>query len=55
MCKTSAAPEKLRSLGTVKAWRFFGVLENLTNKRYEDYIGFQSPGIALRFGVAYQN
>jgi vitamin B12 transporter len=39
----------------VKAWRLFGVLQNFTNKRYEDYIGFQSPGIALRFGVAYQN
>jgi vitamin B12 transporter len=39
----------------VKAWRLFGVLQNFTNKRYEDYIGFQSPGIALRFGIAYQN
>ena len=39
----------------VEAWHLFGVLQNFTNKRYEDYIGFQSPGIALRFGIAYRN
>jgi outer membrane receptor protein involved in Fe transport len=38
----------------VKAWRFFGVLQNFTNKRYEDYIGFPSAGIALRLGVSYR-
>jgi iron complex outermembrane receptor protein/vitamin B12 transporter len=38
----------------VQAWRFFGVVQNVTNNRYEDYIGFQSPGIGLRFGVAYR-
>jgi outer membrane receptor protein involved in Fe transport len=38
----------------VQAWRVFGVIQNLTNNRYEDYIGFESPGVALRFGVAYR-
>ena len=43
------------SYQAAKAWRFFGMLQNFTNKKYEDYIGFQSPGIALRFGIAFQN
>lgn len=42
------------SYQALKAWRLFGVLQNFTNKRYEDYIGFQSPGIALRLGVVYR-
>jgi vitamin B12 transporter len=37
-----------------QAWRLFAVLQNFTNNRYEDYIGFPSPGMALRFGVAYR-
>jgi outer membrane cobalamin receptor len=37
-----------------EAWRLFGVLQNFTNNRYEDYIGFPSPGLALRFGIAYR-
>ena len=38
-----------------KRWRLFGVVENLTNTQYEDYIGFRRPGIALRFGFGLRN
>lgn len=38
-----------------KSWRLFGVLENLTNTRYEDYIGFRRPGIHVRFGFGMQH
>lgn len=37
-----------------KTWRLFGVVENLTNTRYEDYIGFPRPGLTLRLGFRIQ-
>ena len=35
------------------SWRVFGVIENLTNTSYENFLGFPAPGIAPRFGVEY--
>jgi hypothetical protein len=29
------------------------VLANLTNSRYEDYVGFPAPGASVRFGMTY--
>jgi vitamin B12 transporter len=37
-----------------KTWRLFGVVENLTNTSYEDYIGFRRPGVAVRGGFRIQ-
>ncbi len=35
------------------AWRFFGVLENLSNARYEEFLGFPSPRLIFRLGLEY--
>lgn len=32
-------------------WKFFGAVDNLTNVRYEDYLGFSAPGTWVRLGV----
>ena len=32
-------------------WRLFGAVDNLTNVRYEDFLGFSAPGTWVRFGV----
>ena len=34
-----------------RAWKFFGAVDNLTNVRYEDFLGFRAPGTWVRFGV----
>ena len=33
------------------SWRLFGVIENLTNATYENFVGFPEPGISPRFGI----
>lgn len=33
------------------AWNIFGAVDNLTNVRYEDFLGFSAPGTWVRFGV----
>ena len=38
-----------------RSLRFFGVLANLTNAKYEDYVGFSAPGTNLRFGMTYRH
>ena len=35
-----------------KAWRLYAVVDNLTNTKYEDYIGFPHPGTTFRLGFA---
>jgi outer membrane receptor protein involved in Fe transport len=37
-----------------RSWTFFGVLANLTNSKYEDYVGFRAPGTNVRFGMTYR-
>ncbi len=32
-------------------WKLFGAMDNLTNVRYEDFLGFRAPGTWVRFGV----
>lgn len=32
-------------------WKIFGAMDNLTNVRYEDFLGFGAPGTWVRFGV----
>lgn len=32
-------------------WKLFGAVDNLTNVRYEDFLGFRAPGTWVRFGV----
>ena len=34
-------------------WSLFGKLENFTNSRYEEFLGFEAPGIVFRFGLTY--
>ena len=36
-----------------KSWHVFGVIENLTNTTYENFVGFPEPGISPRFGVEF--
>ena len=36
-------------------WSIFGVLANLTNAKYEDYVGFRAPGTNFRFGMTYRH
>ncbi len=36
------------------SWSIFAAGENLTNVRYEEFLGFEAPGIWLRFGVTCQ-
>ena len=33
------------------AWNIFGAADNLTNARYEEFLGFEAPGTWVRFGV----
>ncbi|MYC27493.1 MAG: TonB-dependent receptor [Nitrospira sp. SB0662_bin_26] len=33
------------------AWNIFGAVDNLTNVKYEDFLGFSAPGTWVRFGV----
>lgn len=33
------------------AWKIFAAVDNLTNATYEDFLGFESPGTWVRFGV----
>ena len=33
----------------------FGVLANLTNAEYEDYVGFRAPVTNFRFGMTYRH
>ncbi|MCA9473643.1 MAG: TonB-dependent receptor [Nitrospirales bacterium] len=35
------------------AWSLFGVLENFTDSHYEEFLGFEAPGITFRFGLTY--
>jgi vitamin B12 transporter len=37
-----------------QAWRLYTVVENLTNTKYEDYLGFRQPGTLVRFGLGIQ-
>jgi outer membrane receptor protein involved in Fe transport len=37
-----------------RSWTIFGVLANLTNAKYEDYVGFRAPGTNVRLGVTYR-
>jgi vitamin B12 transporter len=37
------------------SWSIFGVLANLTNAKYEDYVGFRAPGTNVRFGMSYRH
>ena len=41
------------SYNMTQAWSIFGVIENLLNVSYEEYAGFQAPGIWFRLGLAY--
>ena len=34
-------------------WRLFGVVENLTNTRYEEFLGFPAPRRSIRIGIEY--
>ena len=34
-----------------RAWKIFGAVDNLTNVRYEDFLGFGAPRTWVRFGV----
>jgi outer membrane receptor protein involved in Fe transport len=38
-----------------RSWSIFGVLANLTNAKYEDYVGFRAPGTNFRFGTTYRH
>jgi vitamin B12 transporter len=38
-----------------RSWSIFGVLANLTNAKYEDYVGFRAPGTNVRFGMSYSH
>jgi iron complex outermembrane receptor protein/vitamin B12 transporter len=38
-----------------KSWRLLAVLENFTNAKYEQYIGFPAPGINMRAGFEYSH
>lgn len=35
----------------IDRWKLFGAVDNLTNVRYEDFLGFSAPGTWIRFGV----
>jgi vitamin B12 transporter len=39
----------------VRSLSIFGVLANLTNAKYEDYVGFRAPGTNFRFGMTYRH
>ena len=32
-------------------WKIFGAVDNLSNVKYEDFLGFSAPGTWVRFGV----
>ncbi|MGB0911789.1 MAG: TonB-dependent receptor plug domain-containing protein [Nitrospirales bacterium] len=34
-------------------WRFFGAIENLSNARYEEFLGFPAPRLIFRLGLKY--
>ena len=34
-------------------WRIFGILENVTNATYEEFLGFPAPPITFKFGLEY--
>lgn len=36
------------------AWKIFAAAENLTNVRYEEFLGFEAPGLWIRFGLECQ-
>jgi outer membrane cobalamin receptor len=38
-----------------RSWSIFGVPANLTNAKYEDYVGFRAPGTNVRFGMSYRH
>lgn len=37
------------------AWRLFGILENLSNARYDEFLGFPAPPISFRIGIEYSH
>ena len=39
----------------IRSLSIFGVLANLTNAKYEDYVGFRAPGTNVRFGMTYRH
>jgi outer membrane receptor protein involved in Fe transport len=38
----------------IRSLRIFGVLANLNNDEYEDYVGFRAPGTNVRVGITYR-
>jgi len=36
-----------------KSWKLFGVVENVTNTTYEEFLGFGAPKAWFRFGLEY--
>jgi vitamin B12 transporter len=36
------------------SWKFFMAGENLTNVQYEEFLGFEAPGVWFRFGIECQ-
>ena len=38
----------------IRSLSIFGVLANLSNDKYEDYVGFRAPGTNVRVGITYR-
>jgi vitamin B12 transporter len=38
-----------------RSWTILGVLANLTNSKYEDYVGFRAPGTNVTVGMTYRH
>ncbi len=36
------------------SWKVFAAGENLTNVKYEEFLGFEAPGVWFRFGLECQ-
>lgn len=36
-----------------KFWKLFGVINNISNSQYEQFLGFPAPGMFFRFGLQY--
>ena len=37
------------------SWRLFGVIDNLTNTTYEEFLGFPAPPISFRLGLEFRS
>ena len=36
-------------------WRLFGIIENVTNARYEEFLGFTAAPLSFRIGLVFEN